>query len=588
METYTGTPVSPGIAIGPAFVLESEGARIPRKFIMPDEAPHEIARFEKALTRARGELESLQQQLAAQTADLENTNSLVDIFRAHVHMLDDPSLSERVINYIKNKHFTPEYAVCEVLRRYVAAFERVGDEYLAQRKADIYDIEHRLLNNLLGEKREDLAHLSEATVIVAPNLTPSQTVSLDRERILAFVTDGGGRTSHTAILARALSIPAVVGLGNITSQVSGGDRLIVDGSQGTVVISPDDATTTRYEARERELAVEVRKVTEEVLHQPSVTRDNTEIALEANIEFPDEVGQALAEGAAGIGLYRTEFLFHAGGGFPDEDRHFAAYMEAIAQLDQRRITIRFLDIGADKFPLTTGEENPFLGARSIRLLLRNPDLLRVQLRAVLRASAHGNIRCMFPLVSTVAELREAKIIVEEVKSDLRNNGLAFDPNIKLGIMIEVPSAALMADALAKECDFFSIGTNDLIQYTLAVDRNNAEVANLFTASDPSVLRLLETAVHAAQEHDIPVSLCGEMAGDPHYAILLVGLGLTNLSMAANAIPQIKQIIRALSSEHAKGVAAHALTLATAGDVDQYLDEKTREILPCHPSSGDTS
>jgi len=579
VEIYRGTPVSPGVVIGPAFVFESEGARIPRKFIMPDEAPHEVERFKKALARAREELESLQEQLAAQTAGLENTNSLVDIFRAHMHMLDDPSLSERVINHIRKKHFTPEYAVSEVLRRYISVFERVGDQYLAQRKADIYDIEHRLLNNLLGEKREDLAHLTEAVVVVAPNLTPSQTVSLDRETILAFVTDAGGRTSHTAILARALSIPAVVGLGSISSQVSGGDRLIVDGSQGIVIIAPDDATATRYEARERELAVEVQKVTRDVLHQPSVTRDNQEIVLEANIEFPEEVGSALEEGAAGIGLYRTEFLFHTGGGLPDEDKHFAAYMEAIEQLDRRSITIRFLDIGADKFPLTTGEENPFLGARSIRLLLRNPDLLRVQLRAVLRASAHGNVRCMFPLVSTLAELRQAKEIVAEVKDDLLSEGVAFDPDIKLGIMIEVPSAVVMADALARECDFFSIGTNDLIQYTLAVDRNNAEVADLFTASDPSVLRLLEMTVHAANENDIPVSLCGEMAGDPLYTLFLVGLGLTNLSMAAKAIPQLKQIIRALSRERAREVAAHALTLTTAQDVDLYLEEKTREVLP---------
>jgi len=576
VEIRRGTPVSPGVVIGPAFVLESDTGRIPRRFIMPEEADHEVERFEKALAKAAEELRILERRLNGQ---LHEDQAVADIFRAHLHVLEDPGLRERVVSHIRNKHFTPEYAVTEVLRRYATVFERVGDRYLAQRKADILDIEHRLLSNLLGEKRQDLAHLREPAVIVAQNLTPSQTVSLDRSKILAFVTDLGGRTSHTAILARALAIPAVVGLGSISSEVADGDRLVVDGSAGIVIIGPDDATIQRYQAREREIVNLAERVTREVHDLPCVTRDGRTITLKANIEFPEEVTDALAAGAAGIGLYRTEFLFHAAGGPPDEEAHYRAYCAALDKLQGRPLTIRCLDIGADKFPLTTAEPNPFLGNRSIRLLLRKPELLRAQLRAIYRASARGNVRFMFPLVSTVQELRQAKRMVGEVRTELDKNGIPYDPNVPVGTMIEVPSAALLADVLARECDFFSIGTNDLVQYTLAVDRDNAEVAHLFSPADPAVLRLIAMTVRAAKAANIPVAVCGEMAGDPLYTILLVGLGLDELSVGPKAIPELKRIIRAIASEDARRIAEHVLTLDHAGAVERYLDAETRKILP---------
>ena len=569
MENFRGAPVSPGIVIGPAFVLESEGVRIPRQFIMPDEVPAEIERFQEAIAQARDEVQGLQQRISD---DSESSASLAGIFKAHVMMLEDTGWTERVMGLIRHKHFTAEFALSDILRRYVHTLERLGDAYIAQRTADIFDIERRVLNKLMGERREDLSHLDEPVIVVSASLSPSQTVSLDREHILGFVTDAGGRTSHTAILARALEIPAVVGLGNISQEVTNSDVLIVDGVRGVVVVNPDEATIVHYRARQRDIHVAEVKVSDEVRGLPSITKDGREIRLQANIEFPYEVETSIHYGASGVGLYRTEFLYHSIDKPPDEEDHFSAYAEAMDHLGDRPITIRLLDLGADKFPSGRPEANPFLGLRSIRLLLNNEALLRTQLRAIFRASVYGNPLIMLPLISTLGEVLRTKEVVEDVKRELIQEGVDFNPDIPLGIMIEVPSAALIADLLAPECDFFSIGTNDLIQYTLAVDRDNANVAQLFSPADPAVLRLIRTTVKAAERCNIPVSICGEMAGEPMFLLLLIGLGLTDLSVGAKMIPELKHAVRMVDYDGLRALAENACDARTTQD---NIDELTR-------------
>lgn len=576
MRTLKGSGVSPGIAIGAAFVQESEGTRIPRKFCMPEEVPGEIERFNEAIVVAAGEVKRLHRNV---TSKLDETAELADIFHVHLSLLEDRKLHDSIVTLIKNKNFTAEYAVSQRLSRLVKQLETSGDPYLADRTKDIYDLEHWVLNALVGEERESLQHLTEPVIVVAHDLTPSQTVRLDRERVLAFVTDAGGRTSHTAILARTLAIPAVVGLRNVSRQVSGGDTLIVDGASGEVILSPDETTLNEYRRLSREQADYGAQVNRQYCVLPGVTRDGDSIDIQANIEFPGEAMNVLDYGASGVGLYRTEFLYHAAGTVPDEKAHFDAYMEVVQHLGDAPVTIRTLDLGADKFPVDTDEHNPFLGCRSIRLMLRDKPAFRKQLRAILRASEFGNVRVMLPLVTTLSELRETKELIEDVKRQLRSEGVGFDEQIKIGIMIEVPSAAILADKFAKEADFFSIGTNDLVQYTLAVDRDNESVAHLYTATDPAVLRLIRMTLEAARANGVPCGMCGEMAGDTNCVALLVGMGLREFSMAPKSIAAVKRIVRAISTEGARRIADEACEMATADEVAAFLAEKTREILP---------
>jgi phosphoenolpyruvate-protein phosphotransferase (PTS system enzyme I) len=576
VEIKRGTPVSPGIAIGPAFLMETEGARIVRKFVMPEEVEQEIERFEKALKLSRDEIDALGDSLKDKTDDFYDIR---DIFQIHLRMLEDPKLYDQVCNLIRNKLFTPEYAVSQVLRRYVKSLEGAGDAYLMQRIRDFDDIEQRLLRNLLGERHEDLAHLKEPVLVVARDLTPSQTVAFDRERVMAMATEAGGRTSHTAILARALRIPAAVGVGELTTAVSGGDTIIVDGTRGVVIVDPDELTLQRYRARSRSLEVIEEKIAAEFCNLPAITRDGRRVSVEANIEFPQEVDSVLQHGAEGVGLYRTEFLYHAMEDPPDEEDHFQAYMTAMRALGDHPMTIRVLDLGADKFNMGYDERNPFLGCRSMRLMRDNPEMFRKQIKAILRASAMGNIRFMFPLICSREELVEAKGLVTDVMSEMDKHGIAYDKDVKVGMMIEVPSAAIVADLFAQEVDFFSIGTNDLVQYTLAVDRDNEHVAHLFSPIDPAVLRLIQTTVDAANSHEIDVTVCGEMAGDILYSILLVGMGVTRLSMSPTAIADVKKLVCSVSYEEARNVAEKALQMNSAVEIERYLREVTRKAIP---------
>lgn len=576
METRRGTPVSPGVAIGPAWVMETEGAQVTRKFVMPDEAPREIARFNKALAASQREINELSESLRAR---LDASVAATDIFQVHLGILEDPKLRQQVTNLITHRLFTAEFAVQEIIRRYIASLQEAGDAYLMQRVRDFEDLGQRLLRNLQGEQREQIARLSTPVVIVAHDLTPSQTAGFDKQKVLGIVTEAGGRTSHTAILARAIGIPAVVGAAGVTAAAVDGETMIVDGSQGAVIVAPDEQTRRHYEARGRSFEVIEERTAAEFCNLPAVTRDDRSVTIEANIEFPNEVSTVLHNGASGVGLYRTEFLYHTADNPPDEEAHFQAYMEAIRALNGQPMTIRILDLGADKFPIGFAERNPFLGCRSMRLLRLQPQVFRNQIRAILRASAMGKLRFMFPMIANIAELREAQQVVAEVMADFDASGMQYDRDIEVGIMIEVPSAAMTADLLAAECDFFSIGTNDLVQYTLAVDRDNEHVAHLYSAVDPAVLRLIRRTVEAGQKAGIRVSMCGEMAGDIMHTILLVGMGFESLSMAPSVVPDVKRLIRSITYKDAQQVAERALSMKTAREVESYLAEETRKVVP---------
>jgi phosphotransferase system enzyme I (PtsI) len=471
--------------------------------------------------------------------------------------------------------------VSTVLRGYAKKFLSLPNRYMSERVADVYDVEKRLLRNLIGAKRETLGTLRDPAIIVAHDLSPSQTASLDRSKILAFATETGGRTSHTAIVARAMGIPAVVGLKNITSDVAGGDTVIVDGNHGLVIINPDTLTIARSrEANERFRRME--RELGDLRDLPAVTLDGHEVKLWGNIEFPHDIETCLARGATGIGLYRTEFLYLDRGEDPTEEDHFQAYAEAIDHLKGLTLTIRTCDLGADKFTHLSGEydeRNPFLGCRSIRFSLQHIALFKTQLRAILRASALGPTRIMFPLVTNLKELRQAKMLLADVREDLEEEGASFDADMKVGVMIEVPSAAIMARHFARECDFFSVGTNDLTQYALAVDRSNECVASLYTPGHPAVLRLMKTVAEAAHESGVELSVCGEMAGDPIYIPVLLGLGVQVFSVSPATLLEIKKGIRTITMDQAREVCDRVFQFDSDREVDAYLGEIARRLLP---------
>ena len=576
MQKLQGIAVSPGVAIGEAVVMDNEGFRIPRRFVGRDAVDDELERLGKAVATAADEIAHNRDTVAQQLG-----NEYGAIFEAHLRMLQDSQLRSELDDMIRQRHYSPEYAVSRTMRRYAQVFQNLENQPLAERAHDIFDIEKRLLRHLLGLRRENLSHLTSPVLILARNLTPSETANLDTKYVKGFVTEVGGPGSHTAIVAEALGIPAIVGTGPFLTEVSGGDLVIIDGENGLVILRPDEETIARYqhEAEEiRTLAVRLETLRE----LPAETADGVRIALMGNIEFPYEVDHCVQRGADGVGLYRTEFLYLGAQSEPDEEVHFQAYSRVVQTMADKPVTIRTFDLGADKvphLPEPEDERNPFLGLRSIRLTLRNVPMFRRQLRAIVRASALGNVQIMFPLVSTLTELRQAKMVLADVLEDLQERGTDFDPDIPVGMMVEVPAAVMMIDHFVEEVDFISIGTNDLIQYTLAVDRSNKDVVGLYNAADPAVLKLIAMTIDAAAAKPIPVNLCGQMSGSPTYTMLLLGMGLRQFSVTPAVIPEIKKVCRSVTIEQCEQLARRALTMESARNIKSFLREELKKHVP---------
>lgn len=579
MEIKRGIPVSAGIAIGPALIVDPEGVRVAHRLVDASQVTQEVERLRTALAAAARDARRSQS-----TADHQLGKQYGAIFAAHAVLLEDPGLEQEIVELIRTHRYAAEYAVDQVVRRAIKRFSGFGDKhFLSTRVADLHDIERRILDHLLQGQRESLRRLRQSAIVLAHDLTPSETAELDPAFVHGFATESGGRTSHTAIMAGALEIPAVVGIGPFLDDLAGGDLVIIDGHDGLLIIDPDPATLARYRAARAD-SLSRASLHGQLRELPARTLDGVDVTMLGNIEFPHESRVCLERGAAGVGLYRTEFLYVGRHTDPTEQEHFAAYQAVINTIGpDRPIVIRTLDLGADKFPPSRAsqypERNPFLGLRSVRFCLRNLTLFKTQLRAILRASAFGNVRVMFPMVSTLLELRQCKLLLAEVKEDLQEEGIAFNRDLPVGTMIEVPSAAILADQLAREVDFFSIGTNDLVQYTLAADRSNEQVAFLYSAADPAVLKLIQQVVQAATRQNIEVNVCGEMSADPSYTLLLLGMGLRQLSVTPHNIPVIKKLIRSVSLTDAERTAQEALRLETARDVTNFLREQTRRLVP---------
>ncbi len=576
MQTVKGIPVSPGVVIGRVFVLDEQRRRIVRRAVAPGQVEHEQKRLEDALKASLDELaavrEGAEREMGAETAR---------IFEFHMGMLGDKSLIGPMRLAITDQRLTAEAAAQGTFAEWARRFRRMKDSAFTTKANDLEDLSHRVLRHLIGEHRSRLKDLDHEAVVIAADLTPSQTAGFDRSKVVAFATEYGGRTSHTSIVARALGIPAVVGCADLSDLVTDGMALIVDADRGLVILDPDEPTIEDYRRR-----LEQRRVyhlsLDDAANLPGVTRDGARVHILGNIEFPEEIGSVLGHGGEGVGLYRTEFLYLTRDTEPTEEDHYAAYKACVEALKGKTLIIRTVDLGADKYTQERAEQperNPFLGLRSIRYCLQNQGMFRTQLRALLRASALGPMRIMFPLVTNIAELRQAKWHLREVMEDLDDEGQKYDKRLRTGMMVEVPSAALTADAFAREVDFFSIGTNDLVQYTLAVDRTNERVASLFSPAHPAVIRLIKEVIRVARRRDVPVSCCGESAGELDYAVLLIGLGLRTLSVNAASIPPLKRLVRSVTIRECERIAREAMSFDSDVAVASFLRDRTRKIIP---------
>lgn len=572
----TGIGVSPGIAIGKAVLLGRGDLQVARRTVGAAEVPLEQTRLREAVARARRQVEGIRARAAEALGP-----RYAAIFESHLAVLADEQFPAEVADRIAAARLNAEAALEDVARRYADALARLEDEDLRGRRTDVDDVAERLLRNLLGAEAPRLESLPPEAVLVAHALTPSEAALLDRRRVQGFITEVGGRTSHTAILARSLEIPAVVGVPGIRSRVREHDLVVLDGITGTVLVNPDRGLLGDYKAR-KEAYEQFSRQLHVLGALPAETTDGYRVMVTANIEFPGEVAAARQHGAEGVGLYRTEFLYVNRTTPPTEEEHFAAYRTVAEAMAPHPVIIRTLDLGGAVAPV--GVADPEWGGgiprvRAIRLWLRRPDLFRTQLRAVLRASAYGRLKVMFPLITGVAELREARGHLEAAKEELRAAGVPFDPRLEVGVMVETPSAAVIADLLAREADFLSLGTNDLIQYTLAVDRDSEQVASLYEPLHPAVLRLIRSTISAAHNAGIWVGMCGEMAGDPLYTAVLVALGVDELSMNPAAIPLVKRVVRTLSTAEAFRVVHELAACSTAREADGLLRREMGRRLP---------
>jgi phosphotransferase system enzyme I (PtsI) len=573
-----GLAASPGIAIGRCWPVDRRRVRTPKRRLAPEEVEGEVQRFRTALEMSDLQLADVREKVGrAQAPGGAEHTAIIDMHRM---MLKDEMLVLEAQRLVRDDRINAEWAVKRAVRKIKSAFHQHADEYFKERRADVDYVGERIIKNLLGQVVDVDEAPPEGAIVVAHDLSPADTALLLHERkVAAFVTDAGAKTSHTAIVARALEVPAVVGVGRITSLADRGDWLVVDGGRGVVVINPTPGERTDYEAaRERYLEHEQALLATRDL--PARTLDDVTVRLAGNIEFAEEVPSLLSHGGEAVGLYRTEFLYLGRSDLPDEEEHYQNYRRILEALAPRPVTIRTFDLGGDKLPvgMRSHAENPALGLRAIRYCLRQPDLFRAQLRALLRASVHGNLKIMFPMISGVAELRAAKRMLADVREELVREAVPMR-EVPLGIMIELPSAALIADRLATECDFFSIGTNDLIQYTIGIDRQNKDVAYLYKPLHLAVLRMLKQVCDAARTRGLAVSMCGEMAGEPVNALVLLGLGVSELSMNGTSIPLVKRVLRAARASDGRALVERILAMTTADDIEREVRTEMGRRFP---------
>jgi phosphotransferase system enzyme I (PtsI) len=572
-----GIAVSDGVCRGKILVLHRARHIIAQREISADETAGETGRFEKALIQTRQQIQEVQRKVVVNLGAKE-----ADIFEAHLLMLEDHALVGEVMRLIKEEKFNAEFAFHTVAERYSEALLAANDEYLRERAADMRDLTSRVLDNLLEVKDAfDLHHLTEPCILISHDLSPSTTAQLNKKLVLGFATDIGGKTSHTAIMARSLGIPAIVGLQTVSQELDSGDYALLDGYNGTIIVNPTDQTLFAY-GQLAKIKASLEEKLREIRDQPAVTLDGKPIHLSANIEDQNDIEAVIANGAEGLGMFLTEFVFINRDNLPTEEEQYKVYREVAAALKPHQIIIRTLDLGGDKFAshLQLAQEmNPFLGWRAIRFCLAQPELFRAQLRAVLRASAEGNVKMMYPMISGLDELNQANAIVEKCKAELRAEGKPFDENLAVGAMIEIPSAALIADTLAQRVKFFSIGSNDLIQYTLAADRTNERVSHLYEPTHPAILRLIKATVDASHRHGLWTGVCGEIAGDTFLTPLLLGLGVDELSTAPSVVPQVKYIVRRLKMSEAQALAEFALQCESPSEIYRRCQELARAAAP---------
>ncbi|HVM46716.1 MAG TPA: phosphoenolpyruvate--protein phosphotransferase [Candidatus Acidoferrum sp.] len=576
-KTLHGIPVSAGVCRGKLLVIGRARPVVSRRQLTDHALAEEINRLERALVQTRHQILEIQRRVSEGMGAQEGS-----IFDAHLLVLEDRTLLDEVVRVIQTEKVNAEHAFHTVAERYAATLAAIDDDYLRERATDMRDVTVRVMNNLLGlEQEADLRHLKEPCIIISHDLSPSNTAQLDKRKVLGFGTDVGSRTSHTAIMARSLRIPAVVGLKDASEELESGQYALLDGLNGLIVVNPTEQTLREYGQVILKQAT-LQQTLRDILREPAVTLDGHHVFLAANIEQASDAEQVKANGAEGVGLFRTEYLFLNRGHLPGEEQQYEAYKEAVTVLKPLPVVVRTLDLGGDKFLAhmhVPSELNPFLGWRAIRISLQERDIFRAQLRAILRASAEGNLKMMYPMISGLDELNQANALVEEYKSELRREGLPFDEHLEIGAMIETPSAAVVADSLAKRVQFFSIGTNDLIQYSLAVDRMNEKIAHLYEPTHPAIVRLIKMVVDAAHQQGIRVSVCGEMAGDPALTPLLLGLGVDELSAAPPFVPHVKYMVRRLKLSDAKQLAAFALNSESASDVLARCQDLARQLAP---------
>jgi phosphoenolpyruvate-protein phosphotransferase (PTS system enzyme I) len=576
-KVFRGIPVSAGVCRGKILVLGKVHHSIARHTLPDASVPEEVSRLERALIETRHEIVEVQRKVSEAMGAAEGS-----IFDAHLLVLEDRTLIDEVVRMIQGEKINAAYAFHTVAERYATTLAAIEDDYLRERATDMRDVTTRVLNHLLSKRAEsDLRHLAEPCIVISHDLTPSDTAQMDRTKVLGFATDIGSKTSHTAIMARSLRIPAVVGLKGASLELETGQYALLDGFNGIVIINPTDQTLFEYGQLIRK-QVTLQEKLRDILLKPAVTLDGHRVFLSANIEQADDAEAVASSGAEGVGLFRTEYLFINRDNLPTEEEQYEAYRKVASALKPHPVILRTFDLGGDKFLShlqVPTEMNPFLGWRAIRFCLQERDVFRGQLRAILRASAHGHLKMMYPMICSLDELIQANALVEEYKEELRKEGVPFDERMEIGAMIEIPSAALIADSLGKRLKFFSIGTNDLIQYTLAVDRMNEKIAHLYEPTHPAIVRLIKATVDAARKNKILVSVCGEMAGDPVMTALLLGLGIDELSAAPPLVPQVKFMVRRLKLSEAQALAEFALNCESGSEILARCQELARQAAP---------